>query len=280
MDGTKIYITTDLGAVLPYGEYEDGTVPATLEHRVVKGTRDGVVNATYYSGDLKGTAQVRVKSGKHSQIVTAVVGRTPDKVLLTVQGTSGGSGSVLPASGGSVDLTAYVYDDLDNPIANVDVIFDATNGTLASGGGRLLTAVDGTVTDVLTTDLTAEVTAKLPGSASTTPVVSLPVTVTVPGPTVLTLYPNRGDIVGGDEVRVTGEDFAFGARVLFDGFEGTPVDPTLTEETWDENQISVYSPPAPFGTADIVDIIVENPNGMFTVRESGFTYEDMSGGAP
>jgi hypothetical protein len=271
MNGTQIFITTDLGMVLPHDEYDAETL--TGENRKVNvSTRGGVALATFYAGEARGTATITVKSGAHTITGQFTVGRTPDQILLSVQGQSGESGSLLPPEGGEAVVTAYVVDADDNPVVDVDVVFSTTEGVLESGGGRLRTDSDGTVQDTLSTTVTAQVTASLPGSVSSASLASPPVTITVPGPVILTIVPNTGSYEGGDRIVVTGSDFAFGARVLFDGNEGVPADAEVTPEEWDRNRIEVFTPPSPFGEEDIVDVTVQNPNDTSDTRESGFTY--------
>ncbi len=277
MDGTQIFITTDLGMVLPFGNYTDGTLP-DAQHKVNVNTRRGVAQATFYSGNSRGTAVITVKSGDHTLASSFVVGRTPDVILLSVEGQSEGSGSVLPPEGGAVIVTAYVYDQNDNPIVDEDVVFSTTAGVLESGGGRLRTGIDGTVEDVLTTTHTAQVTGMLPGSATMAGLLSPSLTITVPEPVIYTVVPNTGTYLGGDVVVVSGEAFAFGARVLFDGLEGIPTDPDPTPATWSNNRMEVITPPSPFGSADIVDVTVQNPNNYYSTRESGFTYIEPDAG--
>lgn len=272
MDGTQIFITTDMGIVLPYGEYEDPEALPLDQHKVNVGTRRGVAMATFYSGEEKGTASISVKSGKHKETSTIVIGRTPDMVLISVQGQSETSGSLLPPEGGSTVITAYVFDENDNPIVQEDVIFSATAGVLESGGGRLVTDQDGSVQDVLTTRVTADVKASLPGSASMAGLQSDSITITVPEPEIVTVVPNFGLPAGYELVSIAGANFAYGARVLFDGLEGIPVNPDATPEEWDSTLIEVYTPPSEYGEEGSVDVVVENPNGYSDTRDAGFAY--------
>jgi len=271
MDGTRVYFSTDLGTLLPYADHTGVETVAPGDTVLDVGTHNGVARALFHSGGVDGTATVTVKSGTHKQDVTFTVGRTPVAIFLTAQGQSGESGSVLPPEGGAVTLTAWVYDVDSYAVDEADVIFSTTEGVLDSAGGRVKTSSDGTVEDVLTTDLTAQVTCTVPIIASGNVLVSEPITITVPGPEILTVYPNTGTSEGGDEVAITGSNFAYGARVLFGIQEGIPVDPTLTPETWNDREIRVYTPGTDNGD-EVVTVKVENPNGEFAMRDSGFAY--------
>ncbi len=278
MDGTQVYITTDLGVVMPFGEYTPAEVVPGAD-RVDVGTRNGVARATFFAGDTKGTATITVKSGKHTLTDVFVVGRTPDRILVSVIAEGGTSGSVLPPEGGTMRLEAYVYDALDNPVPDVDVVFTTDDGALESGGGHRTTDQDGMAFDRLTTTYTAHVTARLVATSTSFPLESDIVTVTVPSPIIYALVPSSSPLEGGVVVSVTGNSFAYGSRILFDTFEAALVDPDVMLADWDEHQMVVYAPPAPYASPGVVDVTVENPNGYSYTRASAFTYvDDVTGG--
>ena len=280
MDGTQVFVTTDLGTVMPYGEYQPGDVVAGLD-RVDVGTRNGVARATFFSGDTRGTATIKVKSGKHTLEDVFVIGRTPDRVLVSIVAEDGTSGSVLAPEGGTIRIEAYVYDALDNPVPDVDVVFTTDDGALESGGGHRTTDADGMAMDRLTTTFTAHVTARLVSTSTVFPLESDPVTVTVPTPIIYALVPSSTTLAGGTAVTVTGNGFAYGSRVLFDALEGPLADPDVALADWDEHQMTVLAPAAPYGSPGVVDVTVQNPNGYSYTRAGAFTYVDGgAGGMP
>ncbi|NLW07797.1 MAG: hypothetical protein GX039_07500, partial [Clostridia bacterium] len=83
-------------------------------------------------------------------------------------------------------------------------------------------------------------------------------------PVITSIEPNVGNVNGGTEVTITGEDFRAGVKVYFGGQEASGV------VRHDYRTITAITPP---GTAGRVDVTVVNPDlGTYTLRH-GFTYQ-------
>jgi len=151
-DGTVVFFFTNLG-----------TVDAQAK------TRDGVARATFVADSRSGTASVTAFSGGNTATTTTSTTATADLAGSTISQTvSITVGSALPANltltanppritnPRNSDITANVFDESGNPVANVPVIFSvATAGLLQerldSGGQPVFTDTNGQARDVLRT---------------------------------------------------------------------------------------------------------------------------------
>jgi hypothetical protein len=129
-----------------------GTIPAAVE------LMQGQATAEFASGDRNGTAEITARSG--------TIVATPAPLNITI-----GSGSietltiqanptVLPPGGGRTLISVYAFDKAMNPLADIPIILSTTYGTLDHGNSVRLTDASGRVSDYLTTEKTAKVTAE------------------------------------------------------------------------------------------------------------------------
>jgi PKD repeat protein len=129
-----------------------GTITAAVE--LLKGQ----ATAEFVSGDLNGTAEITARSG------TIVATPTPLSIqigtgsveTLTIQANP----TVLQAVGGRSLISVYAFDKAMNPLAEIPIILSTTYGTLDHGNTIRLTDASGRVSDYLTTEKTAKVTAE------------------------------------------------------------------------------------------------------------------------
>jgi hypothetical protein len=132
-EGTEIRLASTIGTV----------------DEVVYTDRDGVAKATLKGDGRVGTATVTAHSGAIEPVTTEVaVGSLAASIRLQV------SPSSVPETGGVLELLALVRDDQGQPLPEATVNFTSDAGTLASGGGFLLSDARGEATDTLT--VTAE----------------------------------------------------------------------------------------------------------------------------
>lgn len=140
-DGTVIFFSVDIG---------------TIESR--KETLSGAAEVLFQSNDNRsGVATITVTSGN------ATV--TPEAITITI-GASGLSSlsltadpPVLPVGGGASTLRVTAFDQNFNPLANIPVTLSTNAGQLNSSGNVITTNVNGVAEDLLTTTVTANVTA-------------------------------------------------------------------------------------------------------------------------
>jgi hypothetical protein len=141
-----------------------------------------VATTTFHAGSVSGIARIRAVSGAAtsedaSNVVEVTIGAAAASAVAL-----SATPSTVPATGGSVTLTATVVDESGNRMANVPVIFSTTAGTLSSGSA--LTDATGTATVQLTTDRSATVTARA-GNVTATAAI----TVATPPGLTLTVTP-------------------------------------------------------------------------------------------
>jgi PKD repeat protein len=173
-DGTVIFFSCDIG---------------TIESR--KETLSGVAEALFRSNDNRsGVATITVTSGNAE-------GPT-DPVTITI-GASGLSSlsltadpPVLPVGGGASTLRVTAYDENFNPLANIPVTLSTNAGQLNSSGNVITTNANGVAQDLLTTTVTANVTA-LSGDVEATITVHVE---TNEGPTASFVYSPTSPKVG------------------------------------------------------------------------------------
>jgi hypothetical protein len=95
-----------------------------------------------------------------------------------------------------------------------------------------------------------------------------PLPIGAPPPTISTVLPNYGSVIGGTVVTITGTDFQSGATVTFGQSPATPV--------VFNNATHLQATTPPHAQEGIVDVIVRNPDGQSATRSHGYTYTSAS----
>ncbi len=196
-DGTVIFFSCDIGSI---------------ESR--KETLSGACEVLFQSNDNRsGVATITVTSG-NAEV-------TPDPVTITI-GASGLSTlsltadpPVLPLEGGSAALRVTALDENFNPLSNIPVTLSTNAGQLNSRGNVIATNVNGVEEDLLTTTVTANVTASSGG-------VEVSITVHVEtneGPTASFVYSPTSPKVG--------------EKVNFNASGSTDQDGSIVSYQWD-----------------------------------------------
>lgn len=138
-DGTQVDLSVTNGSVdVPNVELEDGKAQVT-------------VTADQQRGDL-------IVVARSGNIVSEELNFTVGSVDAVERIVASLDPPVLPDGGGTVRITVMVYDKYNDPVPGISVVLEADKGTLGSGGSPLLTDLQGTVTDYLTTDQETAVT--------------------------------------------------------------------------------------------------------------------------
>ncbi|HSF18141.1 MAG TPA: IPT/TIG domain-containing protein [Vicinamibacteria bacterium] len=194
-DGTQIFFTTNVGLI---------------EERVEM--RDGVARGTLRSNGRAGQANVTARSG------AGITATLENPVLI---GNAEGINILLTANPPTVsppdfstDLVATVFDNDNNRMAGVPIIFTTTAGALASQSSSLRTNALGQATDRLT--LLEEASASV--TAFSGAIASNAVTVgrgAEPGPVVSSISPTSGQPGETLNVTINGLNFQPGAVVSF-----------------------------------------------------------------
>jgi len=244
-NGTQIFFTTTVGVI---------------EERV--STASGIARATLRSNGRAGLATITASSG------SGVTATLTDAVLV---GTGTGINIVLTANPVTVvspnftsDMTATVFDNSNNPLRDVPILFTTTAGDLASRGSILRTNANGQATDRLTllTESSATVTA-ISGSIS-----SNSVTVsrgTTSEPILSSLSPFSGAQGQTLTVTLNGLNFQTGATASFG--EGIAVnDVEFVASSALRARITI-SPAASDGPRTVT---VTNPDGGTASLTNGF----------
>ena len=191
-NGTVVSFTTTLGTVNP------AEVP----------TVNGVATATFNAGGISGTSIINAFSGAARTGSSSSSGNSSSGSGVEIRiGAAGASGIIsvtasppaVSQSGGTVTISAIVFDAANNPLPGVQVQFTASNGVLS--GTTALTDSAGIARTTLNTTQTSTVTA-FAGSAkgevqvvvSAAPIVTIgaPDTGTVGTPVAITLTPSGG----------------------------------------------------------------------------------------
>jgi adhesin/invasin len=191
-NGTTVRFTSSLGTMNP----------AEVQ------TRNGMATSRFSSNGDSGEATITASSGSATQTVKLNVGLAAiDSV--TIRASTG----TVPATGGTVTLTARVVAAGGNPLSGVPVTFSTTAGTLSSG--REVTDGNGEASTRLTTDSNATVSATA-GTKTT----QTPVTITAVNP-----VPTPSITVAGTASTATsaGQLWTFTATVENNSAVGSPV---------------------------------------------------------
>jgi adhesin/invasin len=161
--GQQVLLTTTLGTLSP-------SRPLTKA--------DGTATATLNAGTQAGTATVSAVLGA-SDAATAMVTIRDAAVAISLQA----SPSTVPASGGTITLTAFVTNSQGQPLQGAAVTFSSARGTLATTG-VVFTDTTGVATNTLTltqaqlTGVTSfQATARTPSGSGT--ILESAVTITV-----------------------------------------------------------------------------------------------------
>lgn len=147
-DGTVVYFFTNLGRVDPQGKTKDGLARVNF----VSDSRSGRATIQAFSGGAAPapTGSAAVGSGTGSSVTVDIGSALPARVFV-------GASPQSVRGGRSATITANVFDEFGNPVANVPVIFSITAGLLDerldSGGAQLFTDTNGQVFDTLRTRL-------------------------------------------------------------------------------------------------------------------------------
>jgi hypothetical protein len=252
-DGTQIFFTTTVGVI---------------DERV--STTSGIARAKLRSNGRAGVATITASSG------SGVTATLDDAVVV---GTATGINIVLTANPVTVvspdftsDLTATVFDNGNNPLRDVPIIFTTTAGDLASRGSILRTNANGQVTDRLTllSESSASVTA-ISGSVSSNAVqVSRG---TTSEPLLSSLSPFSGAQGQSLTVTLNGMNFQSGATASFG--QGIAVnDVEFVAPTALRARITI-SPAADEGPRTVT---VTNPDGGTASLTDGFLVTVGGGG--
>ena len=166
-NGTVVTFTSSLGTVEPR---EARTANGQVTVRFVAGTQSGPAKIGAFSG------------GSKSDDLEILVGAAAAAVV-SLRADS----TVVPSTGGSTDVIATVLDTGGNPLRGAPVSFTTTAGQLAQS--TVLTNDAGDARTTLTTNVNADVTARVGGGATaptgkiTISARSLPlISITVAGP--------------------------------------------------------------------------------------------------
>ncbi len=150
-NGTTVRFTTTLGTL----------DPAEAQ------TRNGVATTTLRAGTISGVAQIRATSGAGA----GGTGETQTNVAQVRIGAAAAgavavsaSPSSVPSSGGTVTITAAVFDAAGNPLTGVPVSFTTTAGSLSASAAT--TGSNGEAKVQLTTERTATVVARVGGTGA------------------------------------------------------------------------------------------------------------------
>jgi hypothetical protein len=149
-DGTEVFFFSDLGQIEASRQTKDGVARVNF----VADSRSGTANITAISGGAAtGGGDSSTGSGTGSASVQVVIGSArPARVLVVA------TPNAIRSTSSSL-ITANVFDEDGNPVANVPVIFSLSAGTdqspegvgeyLDSGGSQLFTNTNGQVSDTL-----------------------------------------------------------------------------------------------------------------------------------
>jgi adhesin/invasin len=135
LSGVPVVFSTTAGSLSSSG----AAVPTDSSGRARNTlTTDRTTTVTAAAGERSATFEIRINSGS-----SIVVNANP--------------ASIPNPEGGQSQITATVFADNGQPLANAPLVFTSTAGTLASNGQLLHTNTNGQATDTLTTNIAATV---------------------------------------------------------------------------------------------------------------------------
>lgn len=165
-DGTVIFFSCDIGTIEPRKETLSGVAEALFQSN---DNRSGVATITVTSGNAEGPSDpITIRIGASGLSSLSLTADPP----------------VLPLGGGAATLRVTALDENFNPLANIPVTLSTNAGQLNSSGNVIMTNANGTAEDLLTTTVTANVTA-LSGGVETSITVHVE---TNEGPTASFVY--------------------------------------------------------------------------------------------
>jgi hypothetical protein len=243
------------------------TTVGTIEERVEM--RDGIARAYLRSDGRPGTATVTARSGGAEPVtVDVLVGDTGNFRIIV---------SANPATVGPPDFTteivATVFDDANNRVPDVPLLFSTTSGVLASQGTALRTNANGQASDrlVLANEISATVTVTS-GSSSGSVTVSRRGETT---PVVSSVTPSSGSLGASLTVTVSGMNFQPGAAVNFgDGIS------TRSVEFIDPSTLRVDITIDSQAREGYRNVTVINPDGASGSLVDAFRVGTGGGGSP
>ena len=190
----------------------------------------------------------------------------PDIRILEYRGisvldvTAGASGSGTTSTSGSATTTAA-----NELIFGANMVSTDTSGPGAGFTSRTITHIDSDIAEDRIVTVAGGYSASAPLGTSGNWVMQMATfkTASAPAPTVSTVAPSSGPIVGGTAVTITGANFVAGATVSFGGSAATGVSvvnsATITATT-------------PAHAAGAVNVTVTNPDAQSGTLASSFTY--------
>jgi len=141
LDGTRVDLSIENGSLSQtWVDLESGSASITATADLTRGE----MNITAQSGSVFAEPNPLVIQ----------VGEIPDVNQIVANLTP----SILPFSGGRIEIVVTVYDSYLQPAVGVSVILEADAGTLDSGGAALITNQNGQVIDYLETETECSVT--------------------------------------------------------------------------------------------------------------------------
>jgi hypothetical protein len=227
-----------------------------------------VVGATVTFGTTTGTTPVIVSSTNMTVIPPAHAAGTVSVIVINPDGQA------------ATLSNGYVYGNPAPVVSSVTpasgLISGTTNVTITGSGfmAPLAVSVGGVaatnVTLVSSTAITATVPAHASGSVDIVVIngdgqsvtKTAAYTYTNPAPTVSSISPTGGSVGGGTVVTISGTNFVSGATVSIGGNPATGVSTTGT----------MITATAPAHTSGIVDVKVQNPDGLSVTKTASFTY--------
>ncbi len=193
-NGTQIFFTTNVGLIDEQVEM-----------------RDGIARAQLQSNGRAGSAIVEARSG------AGITATLAEPVLIGNAGNINISVTANPATVGRPDYTsdivATVFDNDNNRLPDMPLIFSTSAGSLASQGSILTTNMNGQAFDRLTLiDETSATVTVSSGTASGSVAIGRGVG---PDPIVSSVFPSAGEPGQSLVVTITGLNFQPGATVSF-----------------------------------------------------------------
>jgi VCBS repeat-containing protein len=140
-DGTEVFFFTNLGTIEPSRQTKDGVARVNF----VADSRSGTANVTAISG---GASSGGGGEGGGGDVEIVIGSARPERIVVTANPPG-------MRSNGFSQITANVFDDNGNPVANVPVIFTVGSGSvggpeyLDSGGSQQFTDTNGQAFDTL-----------------------------------------------------------------------------------------------------------------------------------
>jgi hypothetical protein len=195
-NGTQIFFTTNVGIIEERVEMQNGRALAYLRSN----GRAGVANVTARSGGgisaaLEGDSAVQIGNTNDINIVLSANPATVTSPDFTTE------------------ITATVFDNSNNALAAVPLVFTTNAGSLASAGSTLRTNAQGKATDRLTLEDESSATVTVfSGSVSATLTIGRE---TLRNPIVTSISPTSGQPGQTLSVTITGLNFQPGALVSF-----------------------------------------------------------------